>query len=157
MSNERSPREVCSITIGINGLISGWLLAAGSPEFRLCRRLFLVGCPDCLAGGGLLGWDALDLVRHAVEGAGKADVLALRLVDARGAGLLDHLVGLVEARSKHLVHVLVGNLDAELVGDGFEHELAGNRCGGLLAQASDQVLGGVARGSEVSLDRRAAS
>src|SRR5262245_44827831 len=133
MSNERSPREVCSITIGINGLISSWLLAAGSPEFRLCRRLFLVGCPDCLAGGGLVGWNAFHLARHAIEGASKADVLALGLVNARGAGLLDHLVGLLEARSKHLVHVLVGDVDVEPVGDGLEHELAGDRCRSLLA------------------------
>src|SRR5919197_1498101 len=49
MSNERSPREVCSMTIGIRGM--GSLLAAGGPEFRLGRWFFLVRCPDRLAPG----------------------------------------------------------------------------------------------------------
>src|SRR5438445_562675 len=79
MSNERSPRDVCSITIGINGLMSGWLLAAGGPQFRLCRRFFLVRGPDPLARLGLLGGDTLDVRDDAVEGSGQADVLALGL------------------------------------------------------------------------------
>src|SRR6202040_2405525 len=141
MSNERSPREVCSITMGINGLIwlllafwrvgcsfqtvtaqamlrSRWLLATGGPQFRLGGRLFLVGRPDGFAGGGLLGRDPLDLVRNAVEGAGKAHAFALRVVRARGARLLDDLVRLLEAVAEGLVDLLVRNLDPEPVGGG---------------------------------------
>ena len=47
MSNERSPRDVCSITMGSAG--SSGLLAAGCPQFRLAGGLFLVGRPDRLA------------------------------------------------------------------------------------------------------------
>src|SRR4029453_16220469 len=94
MSNERSPREVCSITIGINGLMaspltfsrlgwsfqtaarakpvtpqaaSPWLLVGGGPQFRLGRLRFLVGGPDVLAGARDVGRDALRLGRNAVE------------------------------------------------------------------------------------------
>src|SRR6478735_9000152 len=92
MSNERSPREVCSITMGINGLMSGWLLATGGPQFRLGGWLFLVGCPDGFAGGG-----------------------------------------------------------------GFEHDLPGDRGGRLLAQALEQILGGIAGHLDVRGERPAAA
>src|SRR2546430_11660174 len=162
MSNDRSPREVCSITMGINGLMSGWLLrrrlrcrppeagpaaparpssATGGPQFRLGGWLFLVGRPDGFAGSGLLGRDALDLDDSAVEGAGKAHAFALRVVRTRLACLLDDLVRLFEAVAEGLVDLLVRNLDPELVGGGFEHELTGDRCGRLVAQAPDQILG----------------
>src|SRR2546422_2379942 len=158
MSNERSPREVCSITMGINGLMSGWLLrrrlrcrpqrpgrlrrlgpssATGGPQFRLGGWLFLVGRPDGFAGSGLLGRDALDLAHNAVEGAGKAHAFALRVVRARLACLLDDLVRLFEAVAEGLVDLLVRNLDPELVGGGFEHELTCDRCGRLVAQTPD--------------------
>src|SRR5438093_3078945 len=144
MSNERSPREVWSITMGINGLMSGWLLATGGPQFRLGGWLFLVGRPDRFAGGGLLGRDALDLAHNAVEGAGKAHAFALGVVRARLARLLDDRVRLFEAVAEGLVDLLVRNLDPELVGGGFEHELPGDRCGRLVAQAPDQILGRIA-------------
>src|SRR5712691_4075187 len=144
MSNERSPRDVCSITIGINGLMSGWLLAAGGPQFRLGGWFFLVGRPDRVPGGRLLGRDALDLGGYPVERAGEPDRLTLRLVGIRGARLLDHLLGFVEAVSERLVDVFVGHLDSELVRDGLEHELAGNRGRRLLAKSRDEVLGRVA-------------
>src|SRR5437867_2589944 len=127
MSNERSPREVCSITIGINGLISGWLLAAGGPQFRLLCLFFLVGCPNSFADRRLLGRDALDLGGDAVEGAGEPHALAFGVVGARGARLLDDLVALLEAVAERLIDLLVGNLDSEPVGHGLENELAGDR------------------------------
>src|ERR671936_1866017 len=99
MSNERSPREVCSITIGINGLIC-LLLAAGGPQFRLCLGFFLVGGPDALARLGLLGRNALDLGRDPVEGTRQTHVLALPLVHTCLARLLDHLLGLLEAHTE---------------------------------------------------------
>src|SRR5262245_45485544 len=127
MSNERSPRDVCSITIGMRGLMSGWLLAAGGPQFRLCRLLFLVRCPDPLACLRLLGRNPLDLRRDAVERLGEAHVLAFRLVDAGGARLLDHLLRLVEPVLKDLVDLVVADLDPELVRDCLEDELTGHR------------------------------
>src|SRR3954447_13201329 len=144
MSNERSPREVCSITIGINGLISGWLLAAGGPQFRLLGWVFLVGCPDRVACGSLLGRDALDFIDDAVESAGEPHVFALRVIRACGASLLDDLVGLLEAVAKRLVDLLLRDLDSELIRSGLEHELAGDRGSGLLLQARDEVLRRVA-------------
>src|SRR5215213_4888590 len=113
MSNDRSPRDVCSITIGMRGLMSGWLLAAGGPQFRLGLLLFLFGCPDSLARLRLLQRNPLDLGRHAVEGLGEAQVLALGLVDAAGARLLDHFLRLLEALVKRLVDLVVADLDPE--------------------------------------------
>src|SRR6266516_867599 len=152
MSNERSPREVCSITMGINGLISGWLLATGGPQFRLGGRLFLVWRPDGLAGGSLLGRYALDLAGNAVEGTGEAHVLALRVVCARSMRLLDDLVRLLEAVAEGLVDLLVRNLDPELVGGGLEHELSGHGSGRLVLQAPDEILRRVAGHLDVGLE-----
>src|SRR6266511_6108221 len=139
MSNERSPREVCSITIGINGLIgapsnfsridwsfqtahrkrchSGWLLATGGPQFRLFRRFLLFGGPDALPRLRLFRRNGFDLRDHAVKRPGQAESLPLGLVRARRARLLDHLVRLLEPLEKGLLHLLVGHLDAELVRD----------------------------------------
>src|SRR5438552_634131 len=97
MSNERSPREVCSMTMGMRGLMSRRLLATGGPQFRLCLRSFLFRCPDRLARLLPLERDALDLGRDPVEGGGKAEALALGLVGAARAQLLDHAVGVLEA------------------------------------------------------------
>src|SRR5205823_4031450 len=144
MSNERSPREVCSITIGINELMSDWLLATGGPQFRLLGWLFLVGGPERLTGGGPLGRDPLDLGGNAVEDPAQTDRLALNLVNAGFPHLLDHLVGLLEAVAEGLVDLLVGHLDPELVGGRLQHELAGDRRGGLFAEPRDEILGGVA-------------
>src|SRR2546422_8614244 len=139
MSNERSPRDVCSITIGINGLMSGWLLAAGAPQFRLCRRFFLVRGADPLARLGLLGRDALDVRDNAVEGSGQADVLALGLVHTGLARLLDHLLGLIESVAERRVDILVGDLDPELIRHRLEDELSGDGGCSLLAQARHEI------------------
>src|SRR6266516_4007678 len=157
MSNERSPREVCSITMGINGLISGWLLATGGPQFRLGGRLFLVWRPDGLAGGSLLGRNALDLAGNAVEGTGEAHVLALRVVRAGSTRLLDDLVRLLEAVTEGLVDLLVRDFDPELVGGGLEHELSGHGSGRLVLQALDEILGRVAGHLDIGLEGSAAA
>src|SRR3954447_19630058 len=107
MSNDRSPREVCSITIGINGLMSGWLLAAGGPQFRLGLGFFLVGGPDSLTGLRLLRRNALHIVRDAVERARQAHRLALRLVGAGLLRLLDHGLGVLETVPERRVDVFV--------------------------------------------------
>src|SRR6185312_3015666 len=157
MSNERSPREVCSITIGIKGLISGWLLAAGGPQFRLLGWVFLVWRPDRVACGSLLGRDALDFVDDAVESAGQPHVLALGVVRAGGASLLDDLVGFLEAVAEGLVDFFLRDLDSQLIRSGLEHELAGDRGSGLFLQARDEVLGRVAGHLEISVERAAAA
>src|SRR5437899_7365196 len=96
MSNERSPREVCSITIGISGLKSS-LLASGGPQFRLGLRLFLFGRPDRFARLGELDRDALDLGGHAVECCAQAQILAQALEGAAFTEGGDRLVGILVA------------------------------------------------------------
>src|SRR5205085_212239 len=103
------------------------LLATGGPQFRLGLGSFLVRGPDRLARLFLLEGDALDLRGDPVEGGGKTEALALRFVGAAGTKLLDHAVGLLEALADGRVYLLVADLDPELVGDGLEHELAGDR------------------------------
>src|SRR3954453_12625135 len=105
MSKDRSPREVCSITIGINGLI--WLLSAsGGPQFRVGLGLFLVGCPDCLARGRLLGRDPLDVGCDQVERARESHRLTLGFIGARLAGLLDDLVAVLEALAERSIYLV---------------------------------------------------
>src|SRR2546422_11362640 len=82
--------------------------AAGGPQFRLGLGFFLVGGPDAFARLRLFGRNSLDFRRHPVESAAKAHRLALRLVRAHFAGLLDHLLGLVEAVVERLVDLLLG-------------------------------------------------
>src|SRR5918911_4512342 len=96
MSNDRSPREVCSITIGINGLIE-LLLAGRGPQSCLCLVSFLLGGPELLARGRELDGDPLHLGGDAVEGAGEAKRLALLLPAARLAELRDRLIGVLVA------------------------------------------------------------
>src|SRR5688572_3577985 len=106
MSNERSPREVCSITIGINGLMQAPCFrsasVAGGPQLRLLLGLFLVGSPDRLARLRLLERDRLDLRRDAVERGAQAQVLAQVLVAAVAPHVLDHTVGVLSRRFRLL-------------------------------------------------------
>src|SRR5919201_5052560 len=78
MSNARSPREVCSTTIGTSGLIRRASLAAGlaSPGSRRAggpeRALALLGPfllrrPQRLAGGGALDRDRARSLDHHVR------------------------------------------------------------------------------------------
>src|SRR4051794_12753998 len=176
MSNERSPREVCSITIGINGLMlapllfswvdwsfqtatsqarSRWLLAAGGPQFRLGRLGFLVGGPDLLAGARDLGGDALRLLGNSVERLAQPQVGAQHLLAAGVEHLLDGVVRIVAGDLRlladQLADLLVGDLELELARARLEHELAGDRERGLLGHALDEFLGRLARELEVRL------
>src|SRR5581483_3553966 len=91
MSNARSPREVCSITIGINGLIGvAPPSLSGCPDFRL-GRLLLLRRPKLLARTGELDGDPLHLGGDPIERATHAQVLA-DPVD--GVALEDRLHGL---------------------------------------------------------------
>src|SRR5919201_2037698 len=162
MSNARSPREVCSITIGINGLMavtpqaeSPWLLPAGGPQFRLGLGGFLVGGPDLLARAGGLARDALHLGRDPVERLPQPQVAAQRFVAAAGEHLLDGLVGIVVVQlgllADQLLDLLVGDLEPELVGDRLEDELARDRELRLRTEPLDELLAALARELEVRL------
>src|SRR5688572_26677689 len=100
MSNERSPRDVCSITIGISGLMQapsipgGGGSVAGGPQLRLLLGSFLVGRPDRVPGLRDVHRDRLHLGGHAVERGAEADVLAQVLVAAGVPELVDHVVGI---------------------------------------------------------------
>src|SRR5919206_5040344 len=156
MSNERSPREVCSITIGINGLIE-LLLAGRGPQSCRLRVSFLLGCPELLARGREVGGDPLHLGRDAVEGAGEAERLALLLPAARLAELRNRLVGVLVAEPELVLQLLVGGRDAELVGGRFEDQLARDRLLRLRAEALDELVAGSARDLEVRVERDAAA
>src|SRR5262245_47624007 len=131
MSKARSPREVCSTTIGINGLICS-LLASGGPQ-RLPGRALLFWCPDALTCGvplralcGHLGRDRSHLRCNAVERLSHPDAFADAIRPAVGEERVDVLVvlaGLDELGAE----LLVGDLESELVGDRLEHELACDR------------------------------
>src|SRR3954447_2853824 len=118
MSKLRSPRDVCSITIGINGLIRV-SLASGGPQFRNVFALFLLGRPDRLARLGLREGDALYLGRNSVEGELQADVLAHLLLRAMRPEVLDQLVRVLVRGcgllADDLLHVVVGDRQVELV------------------------------------------
>src|SRR3954470_3804869 len=101
MSNERSPRDVCSITIGINGLIRV-SLASGGPQFRNFFGLFLLGRPDRLTRLRLGHRDPLHLGRDAVERELQADVLAHLLLGAMRPEVLDELLGVLARRLRLL-------------------------------------------------------
>src|SRR5919204_5367926 len=169
MSNERSPREVCSITIGISGLIRAplnisrvdWssqrLLATGGPQFRLGLGSFLVRSPDRFARLFLLERDALDVGGDPVERGGEAQALTLRLVGSAGTELLDGSIGVFEAFADGRVDLLVADLDPELVGDRLEHQLARDRALRLGAEPRDELVGRVAGHLQVDLQRAAAA
>src|SRR6266536_6131614 len=90
MSNARSPREVCSTTIGINGLIAfnSSLGATGGPDLRVGRRLILLRRTDALTRLVQLGRDRLHVGRDAVERFLEPQVVA----NAVRPALLDELV-----------------------------------------------------------------
>src|SRR5919199_1030431 len=157
MSNERSPREVCSITIGMSGLIAPLLLAGRGPQSCLCLVSFLLGCPELLARGRELDGDPLHLRGDAVEGAGEAKRLALLLPAARLAELRDRLVGVLVAEPKLVLELLVGDLDPEPVGGGLERELARDRVAGLGPDPLDELVAGAAGDLEVGVERDAAA
>src|SRR5579871_1549379 len=96
MSNARSPREVCSTTIGINGLIASLLRRASwGPQLLLgCGRSLLLGSPEPLARGGELGRDRLHLGGDAIDGPPQTQVGAHAVGEPGGEELLDLLVAL---------------------------------------------------------------
>ena len=111
-----------------------WLLAAGGPQLRLSRlRPFLLGRPELLAGARELdAGSRFDLGGDAVERLAQAQV-------ARGAPRArpaSNTCSTASSASSSAARPARGSarsisssvdLDAELVGDGLEHELARDR------------------------------
>src|SRR5689334_7565204 len=108
MSNARSPRDVCSTTIGIRGI--SCLLAAGCPQLLRGLRLFLflARCPKLFAGLGLLRRDRLR------RGGDPVDRLLQPQVGSHAVGptaleeLVDVLVGL-SLPAQLLANLVVGD------------------------------------------------
>src|SRR5947207_6549829 len=124
MSNARSPRDVCSTTIGIRGISS--LLAAGCPHLLRSLRLFLVGCPKLVACLRLLGRDWCHLGGNAVERLLHAQVGA----DAISAAVLEELVDVLldfPLPAQLVANLVVRHLQRELVRDRLEQQLARDR------------------------------
>src|SRR3954452_17869213 len=99
MSKARSPRDVCSTTIGTNGLIAlaPSCIARGRPASALAWRpqlglgllgLVLLGRPQLLAGSGRLEADRFGELHGAVEGESQTHVLAHALLRGGGEHLL---------------------------------------------------------------------
>src|SRR5437773_8355198 len=119
MSNARSPRDVCSTTIGIRGI--SVLLAAGGPQLlRLLRLfLFLLRGPELVASLCPLRRDRLHLRDDAVDRLLQPELRTDALGPAALEELVDVLVGLALA-AELFANLLVGHLELEFVGDGFE-------------------------------------
>src|ERR1700675_388512 len=96
MSNARSPRDVCSTTIGTNGLIDAPPLPSagltGRPDRGLRGRrvglLVVTRCPQLLSCCLLLGRDRRRNLTGPVERALEPELLARRLLRPRCQDLL---------------------------------------------------------------------
>src|SRR5580765_5988421 len=119
MSKARSPRDVCSTTMGISGISS--LLATWGPKFRGLGRLLLLRRPDALARLVQLGRNRLHLGRDPVERLFHAQVVANTIGAALGDERLDVLVGLT-GRAQLLANLVVRHLQVELVCDCLEDQ-----------------------------------
>src|SRR3954451_23080905 len=146
MSKARSPRDVCSTTMGISGISS--LLATWGPKFRCLRRLLLLGRPDALTRLVQLRRDRLHLGGDAVERLLHAQVVA----DAVGATLGDEGLDVVvrlAGLAQLVADLVVGHLQVELVSDRFKDQLAPDRQRRLGRQALVQLLDRLSRQLEI--------
>src|ERR671911_2927753 len=159
MSKARSPRDVCSTTIGINGLIASRLLAAWGPDFHSRSTFLLLRSPKLLSCFRQFDGDPLhsgdDLVERLAEPKVSPNLLeipALAQALRDLVGVLAHVLGLI---AYELFDFLVAHLDRELVGDGVEDELALERVIGLVLQAGDHLLLRLAGHRQIGLGRNA--
>src|ERR671925_841658 len=122
MSNARSPREVCSTTIGTRGLIERAVYKGGSayrpllrrPEARSCALLpLLLGSPELLARDRLLPGDRLGRLGDQVDRLAQAQVLAKERVPPGGAQAFEQLLrGLLALPGpERLEHLPLRDLD----------------------------------------------
>jgi len=156
MSNARSPREVCSITIGINGLMWQAPCFRGS-RVSFPRRPLLFGRPQLLAGAGELDRDSLHVGCNPVHRFAHAQVFAQELVPAACKHAVDDLLGVVAlgvcVLADECAQLFVRHLEAGLVGDGFERKLTRDRPRRLCVHPFLQLLRGLIRDGEVGLGR----
>src|SRR5919199_2225449 len=105
MSNARSPRDVCSTTIGTRGLIGPKTLSSA------------LGCPQLLPRRGPLSIDRLGALDHEVHRLAHGDFLTERLLGALRAGALERAFQLLVAGiggrggPQRLLDLLVRDLD----------------------------------------------
>src|SRR5918995_3914378 len=109
MSNERSPRDVCSITIGINGLMQSpcFRSRAWGPQRFLFLGLFLVWRPDRFPRLRLVERDRLHLGRDPVERRAEAQILAQVFLASVVPQILDHVVGILARRFSLLANQIL--------------------------------------------------
>src|ERR671934_1446533 len=109
MSNARSPREVCSTTIGTRGLIGAKTLSRASSS--------ALRSPQLLPRRRPLRLDRLCALDHEVHRLAHGDVLAERLLGALRACALERALQLLVARVRgrggpqRLLDLLVRDLD----------------------------------------------
>src|SRR5215218_643028 len=169
MSNARSPREVCSTTIGTSGLIALALFRVygGNPlRHRTGRAAGGGDGPSLAMGPPGLGrvWGGLDGLRRVddqVDRLAHRDVLSQCLIASAGAGLLERsqqrlvarrlLAGLSRRLADRVQQLLVGYLDALALDDRGERRLAPQRGLGLGLGLDDQLLGRLVDELEVLL------
>src|SRR5829696_2173726 len=133
MSNARSPREVCSTTMGTRGLIARASLATrlallGRPQLTFGTAFLLRG-PQLLPGVGLLLGDRLRRVGYHVRRLAQAHLLAQQGVAALRSQAVEQLLRsgplmLLGGVAQPLHQLLVEDLDLLLVGDRRQHRLA---------------------------------
>src|SRR5688500_15645422 len=128
MSKARSPRDVCSTTIGISGLMLLRLLAAWGPNFHSRSTFLLLRSPKLLSGFRQVDGDSphprhhlVERLAHAKVGPQLLQIPALAQAPADLAGVLPGLVGLLP---NQLVDFLVAHLDRQFVSDSVQDELA---------------------------------
>src|ERR1044072_8771974 len=157
MSKERSPREVCSTTIGTRGLMVGTLSKApgGYPPSSRLRRperalllLLLLRGPDLLARLGLLERDRHRRPDDQVDRLAHANVFADHRVAAILAQPLQQLLRrrplLLGGVGQRLGHLLLGDLDLLRLGARRPHSPAPQLGFGVRFGLLDHVLTGLA-------------
>src|SRR5215218_1995437 len=137
------------------------LLATGGPQLCRCLGFFLLRSPDAFPGACEVDRDALDLFRDPVESLSQAQVAAETVGPPTLPHLLDQLLGVLSGAfgllADQLLDLVVGHLDAELVGGGLEDELPRDRLTSLGAYGVAELLGRLARELQVGLHVEAAA
>ena len=143
MSNARSPRDVCSTTIGISGLMSppslpgvhifipvGAFSFSGVQSFSRARASSI----------GIRSTRFHDLVECLAHPQVAAQLLEARALARGDEQRVRILAGLLRLLADECLDLLVRDLEAELVGDGVEGELALQRLLGLGAEPRDDLV-----------------
>ena len=133
MSNDRSPRDVCSITMGISGLIRSPCCRVSTTSSRL-GGFSLSGVQSVSRASASSVEIGLHVRGEPVERGPEPEILAQRLLVAVRPDVADRpprrrLPGRLGLLADELLDVVVGDLDARLLGDRLERELARDRLG----------------------------